>query len=182
MIAYSYDSTGLYIGSETCQRDDLQSEIDGQDRWLIPANSTTQEPPQPITGKCAIFDAATGTWSQKNDNRGTWYKIADKSSIDLMSWNSRTDGLTRAEPLGIVNEKYDAATKSWVVIPWPEMDAEIRRREYESFVESKIREKYTAGQEASVKSKMLAGDKTEFTAFMSYRTECISAGKAIYYS
>ena len=182
MLAYSYDHTGLYIGSETCQLDALQSAADGQDRWLIPANSTTLEPPQPISGKVAIFDASTSTWSHKNDNRGQWYRIADKSSVDLPAWNSRTDGLTRAAPLGIVNEQYHLDSKSWVEIPWCDMPAEITRAQYESFVESKIRAEYTPGQESSVKSKALAGDKTEFNAFMLYRAECIAQGKAIYYA
>ena len=83
MLAYSYDSTGLYTGSELCQRDDLQSTIDGQDRWLIPANSTTQEPPQAITGKCAIYDGSA--WSLKPEVTGTFTR-PQMERIVLRSW------------------------------------------------------------------------------------------------
>ena len=44
MIAYRYDSNGLYIGAIPCQLDPRATKEAGEDIYLIPANSTLAEP------------------------------------------------------------------------------------------------------------------------------------------
>ena len=44
MIAYRYDSKGLFIGTIPCQLDPRATKEAGEDVYLIPANSTLTEP------------------------------------------------------------------------------------------------------------------------------------------
>lgn len=46
MIAYRYDNNGLYIGTIPCQLDPRATKEKGEDVYLLPANSTTIEPPK----------------------------------------------------------------------------------------------------------------------------------------
>lgn len=50
MIAYGYDDNGLYTGEKQCQKDPIESAKQGKDVWLLPANSTWDEPLEPKEG------------------------------------------------------------------------------------------------------------------------------------
>jgi hypothetical protein len=50
MIAYRYDTEGLYIGTIPCQLDPRATKEAGKDIYLIPANSTFVEPPKAKEG------------------------------------------------------------------------------------------------------------------------------------
>ena len=60
MIAYRYDSNGLYIGVIPCQLDPRATKETGEDVYLIPANSTTVEPPQEKEGYNVVWNG--GAW------------------------------------------------------------------------------------------------------------------------
>ena len=174
MIAYSYDSSGLYIGSVDCQLDPLETEKAGHNIYMLPASATFDAPMERTETKVPIYNGTV--WQLKTDNRGTWYDIASKREIVLPFWNSSTVGFTRAKPNGIPNERHEAG--KWNVIPWPDMPEGIRRTNYERTIEKKIREQYTEGQEAAVKTKALAGDTAEFTEFLVYRNSAITDARA----
>lgn len=56
MIAYRYDSNGLYIGAIPCQLDPRATKEAGEDIYLIPANSTLVEPPQAKEGYNIVWN------------------------------------------------------------------------------------------------------------------------------
>jgi hypothetical protein len=56
MIAYRYDSNGLYIGTIPCQLDPRATKEAGEDVYLIPANSTTVEPPKAKEGYNVVWN------------------------------------------------------------------------------------------------------------------------------
>ena len=70
-LSYSYDENGIFIQTETCSPDPLESEIKGEAVWLIPANATLIEPPAAVEKHVRVFK--NGVWTQAEDNRGTEY-------------------------------------------------------------------------------------------------------------
>lgn len=51
MFAYQYDEdTKKYKGEVTCQIDPLESKLQGKEVWLLPANSTWEQPLKPKDG------------------------------------------------------------------------------------------------------------------------------------
>lgn len=50
MQAYKYDNDFYYIGAVNCQLDPLETQKQGHNVWLIPANSTTEKPPKEREG------------------------------------------------------------------------------------------------------------------------------------
>lgn len=67
--AYKYDKdTKEYIGFQQCQLDPLESERQGREIYLIPANCTPETPPELEPGKAIIFEK--GGWQKVPDYRG----------------------------------------------------------------------------------------------------------------
>ena len=46
MLAYRYKDDGIYEGEATCQKDPLESQLKGEDVWLLPGNCTWTMPPE----------------------------------------------------------------------------------------------------------------------------------------
>ena len=75
MQIYDFDAaTGEYRGARQARRDPKESEAQGQDVWLIPANATPTAPPAAEAGKARVW--AAGVWAQAEDKRGTRYWTA----------------------------------------------------------------------------------------------------------
>ena len=81
MIAYSYDNSGLYIGSTDCQIDPIESEKSGQPVYLLPASATFEPPMERTETKVPIFNGAG--WQLKTCNRGTWEGISTKTRNEI---------------------------------------------------------------------------------------------------
>lgn len=77
MQAYFYDSDHFYTHSAPCQRDPLESEKQGKDVWLIPANSTNIQP--------EIVDGAKPRW-----NGTAWEQYPDDKVV--YGYTPNTDG------------------------------------------------------------------------------------------
>lgn len=77
MQAYFYDSDRFYTHSAPCQRDPLESEKQGKDVWLIPANSTNIQP--------EIVDGAKPRW-----NGTAWEQYPDDKVV--YGYTPNTDG------------------------------------------------------------------------------------------
>lgn len=58
MIAYRYDSNGLYIGTIPCQLDPRATKEQGKDVYLLPANSTLTEPPKAKEGYKIVWNGS----------------------------------------------------------------------------------------------------------------------------
>ena len=56
MIAYRYNSNGLHIGAIPCQLDPRATKKAGEEVYLLPANSTTVEPPKAKEGYYVIWN------------------------------------------------------------------------------------------------------------------------------
>ena len=56
MIAYRYDSNGLYIGAIPCQLDPRATKEAGEEVYLLPANSTLAEPLKEKEGYNVIWN------------------------------------------------------------------------------------------------------------------------------
>jgi hypothetical protein len=75
MKVYSYDKNGFYIGISIAQPNPMQSSS-GNNAFLIPANATTIEPPNEVTGKKAQW-TSTGI----GQDQGSWSLVDDPQII-----------------------------------------------------------------------------------------------------
>jgi len=72
---YNYDAeTGEFFNATEAPLDPAETELQGKDIFLLPANATFIEPPIALDGKIQIFNRRDkGKWSMKSDLRGTTY-------------------------------------------------------------------------------------------------------------
>lgn len=80
MKIYSYNKLGEYVGESKARLNPLETELQGKDIFLIPANATTIKPPNPIEGKKRIY--ANGSWIYEDivieETIVTWEEIREK--------------------------------------------------------------------------------------------------------
>jgi hypothetical protein len=86
MIAYQYDSeTKKYIGEIDRQIDPLESQAQGKEIWLMPADSTDIVPPEAKDGYDIVFVARSKIFRKKS------YDVANimkKHFISAGMWNT----------------------------------------------------------------------------------------------
>lgn len=93
MQAYIYDNDRFYVGEMTCQIDPLESQAQGKDVYLTPANSTTIQP--------TIIEGAkprwTGTaWEQYPDDKIVYgYTSNEDGTINYYGSNHLAEELQR---------------------------------------------------------------------------------------
>lgn len=61
MKAYRYDEYGDYVGEVECQLDPIETQMSGEEVWLLPANSTYDKPPKEKEGYNIKF--IDGAWT-----------------------------------------------------------------------------------------------------------------------
>lgn len=72
MLCYNYDNTtNEYLSSTECVLDPLETEQQGTDVWMLPANATFIEPPAAQIGFVRVWQKVK--WVQVEDHRGTKY-------------------------------------------------------------------------------------------------------------
>lgn len=93
MIAYIYDNDRFYVGEMACQLDPLESQKQGKDIYLTPANSTSEKPTI-IEGSKPRW---TGTaWEQyPNDKIVYGYTPNDDGTINYYGSNHLAEELQR---------------------------------------------------------------------------------------
>lgn len=80
MIIYHYHPiTGEFITEGIADADPLVP-----DNWLIPAHSTTEQPPPKESGKAIVFE--NGSWKTVLDLRGTVYYLPDGSAHKITAF------------------------------------------------------------------------------------------------
>jgi len=107
---YKYNArTKEYTGVGQGQLDPLETKIQKENIYLVPANATIIAPPEPEEGKVIIFE--DGGWIKKDDNR-------DKTIYDKTTGISTTstqidviDGYTLIER---PDESYKWETDNWI--------------------------------------------------------------------
>ena len=82
MKAYMYDSenNNLFKEEVPCQKDPKESEIQGKDVWLLPANCTFEAPPAEKEGYVILF--RDGVWAQLRNLKGTQYWLEGETYAD----------------------------------------------------------------------------------------------------
>lgn len=107
MEIYKYKKeTGEFLHSRSARPDPLV-----KDRFLVPANSTTIEPPAVEQYEVAVFEA--GKWSVKEDHRGreAWEKQTAEP-VEIADIGPLPDAVTLADPSGVVCPMWDGA--GWI--------------------------------------------------------------------
>ena len=62
-LCYRYNENKEYVGSEEMFKDPLESEMQGEDIWLLPANCTVIEPPEAKEGFLIVWNGEA--WEYK---------------------------------------------------------------------------------------------------------------------
>lgn len=119
MIEYYYHpETGEHLGSHVARIDPLETEIQGEEVYLLSGSATFTAPPDVQECHAAIWNQITQAWQIIQDNRGrTAYNTTDKSPMELTALGDLPDGYTLAEP-----GKFDV----WDGQGWQE-DAQTKR-------------------------------------------------------
>lgn len=66
--------TGELTGTSQARLDPMETEVAGEPRYLMPANSTQSAPPAAIAGQAYIWNQALKVWDAVPDHRGeVWY-------------------------------------------------------------------------------------------------------------
>lgn len=75
MNVYKYNDNGEYIGTEEALLDPLETEQQGENIYLLPANATFTAPTEPQDGYVNVWNGTA--WEQVEDNRGVEYWLHD---------------------------------------------------------------------------------------------------------
>lgn len=60
---YNYDENFIYIGDFPALLDPLQTILDGEDVFLLPAKATFVEPPPAVLGQNIVWDPESQEWN-----------------------------------------------------------------------------------------------------------------------
>lgn len=86
MNYYDYDpETKAYTGEYgPAHIDPLETELQGEDVFICPANATLIQPPQTGANEVAVFDEDADEWTVENDFRGQkyWGRFAEPFEIE----------------------------------------------------------------------------------------------------
>lgn len=101
MLCYNYDDiTYEYLSSAECVLDPLETEQQGIDVWMLPANATFTEPPAVQKGFVRVWQKVK--WVQVEDHRGTkyWPKDSkwDDEPIEMKDLGPLPEGSTTTQP------------------------------------------------------------------------------------
>lgn len=92
MFCYNYDSiTNEYLYSTECVLDPLETQLRGEDVWMLPANATFVEPPAAQKGFARVWKKIQ--WTQVEDNRGVQYWMPEDT------WDSEPREMKDLGPL-----------------------------------------------------------------------------------
>lgn len=75
MNVYKYNDNGEYIGTEKALLDPLETEQQGENIYLLPANATFTAPTEPQDGYVNVWNGTA--WEQVEDNRGVEYWLPE---------------------------------------------------------------------------------------------------------
>ena len=107
MNVYKYNDNGKYIGTEKALLDPLETEQQGENIYLLPANATFTAPPAEKEGFARVWNGEV--WEQVQDNRGVEYWLPeDKFSAparEMKEFGALPEGATLIPPKQTQEEK-----------------------------------------------------------------------------
>lgn len=108
MKAYLYNAiTKEYISEVDRQLDQLETQKNKIDTYLMPANTTDISPPDSVSGKARVFDGSK--WIQKTDKRGeTYYDKATCEAVVVSDIGTLPSSLTSKIPASNYDEWIDS--------------------------------------------------------------------------
>ena len=116
MKAYLYNPENEYKFREAieCQRDPKESEAQGKDVWLLPADATYEEPPEAEEGYVILF--RDGAWQKLRDYKGKQYWLEGEGHYDaphtMTDYGDLPEGASLEQPAKSVAEvKEDKLTE-----------------------------------------------------------------------
>lgn len=130
MLVYTYDEeTKEFLHSEEAYLDPLETQIKGEDVYLLPAFATFEKPIDKTEGKAVVFDEST--WKLVDDNRGK-FTIKDGSVEEIKTLEPVEKILTDEEIDGLTDGTLIIVDNGVVSKPAPTKEevSEIRRQLY----------------------------------------------------
>lgn len=94
MLAYRYKDDGIYEGEATCQIDPLESELKGEEVFLLPGNCTWIMPPEEKEGFDRKWNKESGEWEyieKKKDPEPEPYVPTEKDKLNQELWNLKAE-------------------------------------------------------------------------------------------
>jgi hypothetical protein len=124
MIIYNYDKDyKYYIDSSEADPSPLEPGV-----FLIPANSTSIQPPNCLESEIQIFD--NNSWTVVTNNIGIYYNIETRQEIYNPDPLVAPEGFVKDVPPAQVDEGYDAVyDNGWTVVGNLEKLKEIKLKE-----------------------------------------------------
>ncbi len=109
-IYHYHPNTGEYVGEKDAHKDPLESKIQGNDIFLIPANATSVVPPVIGVNEVAVY---SNGWSIRPDFRGkhVWVK-SDAFMKIVTDIGPISDTLTELSPSGTDFPEWDGT--KWI--------------------------------------------------------------------
>ena len=117
MQIYLYDSNFIYIGSEQADLDPMESQIQGQNVYMLPGNSTFVAPVSyDPTLQYLQFDPVNQTWIIKDSQiNGNYYLKTDGSLHTTI--NIKDEALYTQTPITLTTGDvvhFDSTTSTWI--------------------------------------------------------------------
>lgn len=117
MNVYKYNDNGEYIGTEEALLDPLETELQGENVYLLPANATFIEPPEAQESFARVWNGEA--WEQVEDNRGVEYWLPEDTygapAREMKELGALPEGATLMPPeqtLAELKEAKKAALKT----------------------------------------------------------------------
>ena len=106
MNVYKYNDNGEYIGTEEALLDPLETELQGENVYLLPANATFIEPPEAQESFARVWNGEA--WEQVEDNRGVEYWLPEDTygapAREMKELGALTEGATTTAPEKTLDE------------------------------------------------------------------------------
>lgn len=114
MNVYKYDEkTKEFIGTEEALLDPLETELQGENVYLLPANATFIEPTEEQEGYVNVWNGKT--WEQVEDNRGVEYWLSEDKfgapAREMKELGALPEGATTTAPEQTLEELKAAKIK-----------------------------------------------------------------------
>jgi len=109
MLAYKYKADGLFECEVNCQRDPLESEKAGYDKFLVPGSATLTCPPEEKEGFDRKYDVEKDAWEyvEKKEPVEEAYEPTELDKAREELWKAKADlAATDYQALKMIDGEY----------------------------------------------------------------------------